>query len=140
MADDASQYADVSQRFPHRPEPRGEQNGYWRIRRSHTKIVLQQIIVGLSLTRLAASIAADRYGIVTNVRHHMPSIRFKTLRRIIGKPAFNMTINGNAIVIVKQINLPKPSVLPTSMLHEKYLPCKRRQKQYCGLQYCIQAD
>ena len=41
---------------------------------------------------------------------HMPAIGFKALRCIVGKPAFYMAVDGNTVVIVKAINLPRPKV------------------------------
>lgn len=45
-----------------------------------------------------------------NVMHDMPVVGFKTFGGIVGKPAFGFAINGDAVMIVKPISLPSPSV------------------------------
>ena len=42
------------------------------------------------------------FGVVAvNFMHHMPVIGLKAFCRVIGKPAFGFTINGNAVVVVE---------------------------------------
>src|SRR5690606_2584431 len=37
--------------------------------------------------------------VTVNFGDNMPAVGFKALGRIVGKPAFNMTVNGDAIVV-----------------------------------------
>ena len=40
------------------------------------------------------------FGVVSvDTGNHMPAVGFKTLRRIVGKPAFDMAVDGNAVVV-----------------------------------------
>ena len=63
--------------------------------------VLQQIRVGLSVTALAASMAAcDGLRIMAvDVRHHVPAVGFEALRRVVGEPAFDVAVDGDAVVV-----------------------------------------
>src|SRR5438552_8950218 len=50
--------------------------------------------------------AVDRLTIVTiYVRHHVPAIGFEALRRIVGKPTFDVPVNGDSVVIVEDDEL-----------------------------------
>ena len=48
----------------------------------------------------------DGRGIMpVDVRHDMPAVGFEALRRIVGKPARNLAVDGNAVVVVKRDQL-----------------------------------
>jgi hypothetical protein len=63
--------------------------------------VLQQISVGLVGDGLGGSSAAfeRRRIMAVDVRHHVPAIGFEALRRVVGEPAFDMAVDGNAVVV-----------------------------------------
>src|SRR5690606_32241861 len=49
---------------------------------------------------------ADGVGIVAvNARNYLPAVGFKTLRSIVGKPAFHFAVDGNAVVVVEEHQL-----------------------------------
>ena len=51
---------------------------------------------------------ADGVGIVAvNVRNYLPAVGLKTLRSIVGKPAFHFAVDGNAVVVVEEHQLAK---------------------------------
>lgn len=45
-----------------------------------------------------------------DIAYDVPVIGAEAFRRIIGKPAFGFAVDGDAVVIVKPISLPSPSV------------------------------
>ena len=46
--------------------------------------------------------STDFIGIVSvHICHHVPTIAFKALRNIFGKPTINFTVNGNIIIIIQ---------------------------------------
>lgn len=50
--------------------------------------------------------SANGVGIMpVNGGDHLPAIGFETLRRVIGKPAFDFTIDGDAVVIIEKHQL-----------------------------------
>ena len=40
-----------------------------------------------------------------DIGNHMPAVGFKTLGRIVGEPAFDVTIDGNTVVIPERNQL-----------------------------------
>ena len=64
-------------------------------------MVLQQISVGLSVTALAALIACvDRFGIVTlHIGDDVPAVGFKTFGCVVGKPAVDVAVDGDVVVV-----------------------------------------
>ncbi len=47
--------------------------------------------------------AFDGVSVVTvNAAHHVPAVGFKAFRGIVGEPAFNVTIDGDAVVIIER--------------------------------------
>ena len=43
-----------------------------------------------------------------DIRNHVPAIGLETLRRVIGEPAFNVAVDGNAVVIPETDQLTQP--------------------------------
>ncbi len=54
---------------------------------------------------------ADGVGVVAvDIAHHMPAVGFEALGRIVGKPTFDMAVNGDAVVVIKADQLAQPRV------------------------------
>ncbi|SBL84089.1 Uncharacterised protein [Klebsiella oxytoca] len=50
--------------------------------------------------------AFNRVSIVTvNAAHHVPAVGFKALRGVIGEPAFDVTVDGDAVVVIERHQL-----------------------------------
>ncbi len=73
--------------------------------------VLQQIRVGLPLARapcfLASTSAASiAIGVVSvHIGNHVPAIGLEALGRVVGEPAFDVAVDGDAVVVVKRHQL-----------------------------------
>jgi hypothetical protein len=66
------------------------------------------------------------FGIVSvDFMYHMPVVGLETFGRIVGKPAFGFTINGDAVVIVKADQFAQPRV-PASELTSCEIPSIRQ--------------
>ena len=65
--------------------------------------VLQQIRVGLSrrLARLQQR-GVDRVDVVAvDVADHVPAVGLEALRGVVGEPAFDLAVDGDAVVVVE---------------------------------------
>ncbi len=71
--------------------------------------------------------AFDGVSVVTvHAAHHVPAVGFKAFRGVVGEPAFNVAVDGDAVVIIERHQFTQfPGYRPGSTLREKCLPsCK----------------
>ncbi len=69
-----------------------------RTEADHRLAADQRRLVGNGLGGFDGGIQGDRI-MAVDVRHHVPAIGLEALRRVVGEPAFDVAVDGNAVVV-----------------------------------------
>ena len=48
--------------------------------------------------------------VAIDVRDHVPAVGLEALRRVVGEPALDVAVDGDAVVVPEAISLPRPQV------------------------------